>query len=277
MGLMSILHMTLHRWLARAVTAHTKTTIPQYAASLLTFLVSFCGYSLRSRSRKSRYRNTAPGGSGSTQRSKATSWFCGPRRNRNSSKYQQERNFYYLTGFDEPDAILLLDAAAIRPRNSSLCRNESLTEERWTGVKLGPGPEAEKATGFAKVLPTSDFDAALKRASERAKAVYGLKDVEDDIAVSAAGQIANRNCAARKGDSDHDERPQEPRRKRSLRAPWNTKSRPRSNMNSGATEPNGRDFRRSWVPDHSRRFFITTRANDDAGRRRRRGGHRRGV
>src|SRR5437016_6128095 len=28
-------------------------------------------------------------------------------------KFQQEANFYYLTGFDEPDAILVIDASAI--------------------------------------------------------------------------------------------------------------------------------------------------------------------
>src|SRR6266446_3925842 len=31
-------------------------------------------------------------------------------------KYQPERNFYYLTGFDEPNAILLLDAASEPPQ-----------------------------------------------------------------------------------------------------------------------------------------------------------------
>jgi Xaa-Pro aminopeptidase len=97
-------------------------------------------------------------------------------------KYQQERNFYYLTGFDEPNAILLLDAVSEPPQEFFFLPERKPSEERWTGPKLGPGPDAEKATGFAKVLPTSEFDATLKKVLERAKAVYGLKDVESDIA-----------------------------------------------------------------------------------------------
>ena len=98
------------------------------------------------------------------------------------TEYQQERNFYYLTGFDEPNAILLLDAASAPIQEFLFIPERKLAEERWTGQKLGPGPETERATGFAKVLPVSEFDATLKKASERAKAVYGLKEVADDIA-----------------------------------------------------------------------------------------------
>jgi Xaa-Pro aminopeptidase len=98
------------------------------------------------------------------------------------TKYYQERNFYYLTGFDQPDAILLLDAASNPPQEFLFLPERKPAAERWTGPKLGPGPDAEKAIGFAKVLPTSEFDATLKQVSEHAKAVYGLKEVESDIA-----------------------------------------------------------------------------------------------
>ena len=97
-------------------------------------------------------------------------------------KYQQEPNFHYLTGFDEPNAILLLDAASDPPQEFLFLPERKPAEERWTGVKLGPGSEAAKVTGFSKVLPNAEFDAALKKASERARAVYGLKEVQDDLA-----------------------------------------------------------------------------------------------
>src|SRR5262245_44816470 len=60
-------------------------------------------------------------------------------------KYRPEPNFYYLTGFDEPNAILLLDAASQPPQEYLFLPDRKLPEERWTGAKLGPGPEAEKA------------------------------------------------------------------------------------------------------------------------------------
>lgn len=97
-------------------------------------------------------------------------------------EYQQERNFYYLTGFDEPRAILLLDASTDPYQEILFLPERRPSDERWTGAKLGPGAEAEKATGFSTVLATSEFDASLKKAQERAKAVYELKDVERDIA-----------------------------------------------------------------------------------------------
>jgi len=101
---------------------------------------------------------------------------------RELTKYHPEPNFYYLTGFDEPNAILLLDAASDPPQEYLFLPERKPAEERWTGPKLGPGAEAEKATGFAKVLPVSQFDSTLKRVSDRAKSVYNLHDVEADIA-----------------------------------------------------------------------------------------------
>jgi Xaa-Pro aminopeptidase len=110
------------------------------------------------------------------------------------TKYQQEQNFYYLTGIDQPDAILLLDASSDPAKEFLFLPERKPAEEKWTGPKMGPGPEAEKATGFANVLATSDFDPTLKKVSERAKAVLGLKDVEKDLAylrqVKSAGEIA---------------------------------------------------------------------------------------
>jgi len=97
-------------------------------------------------------------------------------------RYYQEPNFYYLTGFDEPNAILLLDASSLPAEEFLFLPERKPSEERWTGEKLGPGPEAEKLTGFAKVLPVSSFDEILKKVSERAKAVYSLNEVADEIA-----------------------------------------------------------------------------------------------
>ena len=66
--------------------------------------------------------------------------------------FRQDDNFYYLTGFSEPNAILLLDAASEPAQEFLFLPERKPSEERWTGPKLGPGADAEKATGFAKVL-----------------------------------------------------------------------------------------------------------------------------
>ena len=74
--------------------------------------------------------------------------------------FRQEDNFYYLSGLTEPGSALLIAPAAesnaekpahpyteilfLPPRN--------LTQEKWTGPKLGPEhPDAPKITGFDRV------------------------------------------------------------------------------------------------------------------------------
>jgi Xaa-Pro aminopeptidase len=74
--------------------------------------------------------------------------------------YRPDDNFYYLTGWPEPGAALLVvsslkakgDAPA-RPYSEILfLPNRNLSEEKWTGPKLGPDdPKAAQLTGVDKV------------------------------------------------------------------------------------------------------------------------------
>lgn len=51
-------------------------------------------------------------------------------------RFRQDSNFYYLTGFNEPDALLVLIAG--RDEQSILFnRPRNLAEEQWTGKRLG--------------------------------------------------------------------------------------------------------------------------------------------
>ena len=76
--------------------------------------------------------------------------------------FHQEPDFYYLTGWTEPGAGLLImpaDAkadskdAASRPYTEILfLPTRNLAEEKWLGPKLGPGDaEVTKITGFERV------------------------------------------------------------------------------------------------------------------------------
>jgi Xaa-Pro aminopeptidase len=74
--------------------------------------------------------------------------------------YRPDDNFYYLTGWSEPGAALLISAAS-EAKDSSPARpyseilflpNRNYSQEKWTGAKLGPeNPEAARITGFQKV------------------------------------------------------------------------------------------------------------------------------
>src|SRR5258708_38325567 len=74
--------------------------------------------------------------------------------------YRPDGNFYYLTGWPEPGAALLVvssreakDNSPARPYSEILfLPNRNSSEERWTGPKLGPeDPKAAQLTGVGRV------------------------------------------------------------------------------------------------------------------------------
>jgi Xaa-Pro aminopeptidase len=57
-------------------------------------------------------------------------------RNRDSHyPYRHDSYFYYLTGFEEPESWLVIDANG---RTTLLCRPRNLEREIWDGIRLGP-------------------------------------------------------------------------------------------------------------------------------------------
>jgi len=77
--------------------------------------------------------------------------------------FHQESDFYYLTGWIEPGAALLIAPAVEAKAEGASARRyteilflpaRNLTEEKWLGPKLGPGdPEVTRITGFDRVEP----------------------------------------------------------------------------------------------------------------------------
>lgn len=83
----------------------------------------------------------------------------------------QEPNFYYLTGWKEPGAILVIspeDEVLFVPR-----RNPE--REKWTGRKAAADDaDIGEVTGFAKVLPSETFESRLPELVTSAPIVYTL-------------------------------------------------------------------------------------------------------
>ena len=104
------------------------------------------------------------------------------------ASFRQESNFYYLTGWNEPGAILLLtpqpkernspayQAVSQMPREILFLPARDKAEERWTGVKTDPYEQglADK-TGFAVVRGTEMFERELSRAATAFGRIYTLK------------------------------------------------------------------------------------------------------
>ncbi len=85
--------------------------------------------------------------------------------------FYQEPNFYYVTGWTEPGAIVLLTADAEILFIPS--RNEAV--ERYTGAKVAADDaNATKVAGFEQVLPLAQFESQFVRALEKNENVLTL-------------------------------------------------------------------------------------------------------
>ena len=87
-----------------------------------------------------------------------------PERTRNRDTfypYRADSYFQYLTGFPEPDAVLVVVAEASGASRSILfCREKNLEREIWDGFRHGP--EGACGTfGFDAAHPFAEFDAVL--------------------------------------------------------------------------------------------------------------------
>ncbi len=70
--------------------------------------------------------------------------------------YRHDSSFYYLTGFIEPDAVLVL-VSSKKPKSILFCRENNLEHKIWDGYRLGP--EAARAElGFDASFAIDEID-----------------------------------------------------------------------------------------------------------------------
>jgi Xaa-Pro aminopeptidase len=81
-------------------------------------------------------------------------------RNRDTSfPYRADSYFHYLTGFPEPEAVLVL-VAGKTPQSILFCRDKDVEKEIWDGFRHGP-EAAREAFGCDAAHSIKDFDAKL--------------------------------------------------------------------------------------------------------------------
>ncbi|AEI75893.1 Xaa-Pro aminopeptidase PepP [Cupriavidus necator N-1] len=103
-------------------------------------------------------------------------------RNRDSDyPYRHDSYFYYLSGFTEPDAVLVLVAGAPgdpadADRSILFCRPKHEEREIWDGFRFGP-EGARAAFGFDEAHSVEEINAALPPLlANRAQIAYPLAD-----------------------------------------------------------------------------------------------------
>ena len=83
-------------------------------------------------------------------------------RNRDSHyPYRPDSHFWWLTGFAEPEAVVVL-VAGRRPRHYLFCREKNLEMEIWDGFRWGP-KEARTVFGFDAAWPIGQLDQRLPK------------------------------------------------------------------------------------------------------------------
>ena len=125
-------------------------------------------------------------------------------RNRDSNyPYRFDSYFYYLTGFKEPEALLVLVAGST-PKSILFCRDKDMEREIWDGFRYGA--EAAKAEfGFDEAYSFNQLDEMLpKLLGNQPKLFYSLgADAGWDVRVT--GWLNQVKAQARVGISTPDD------------------------------------------------------------------------
>jgi len=87
--------------------------------------------------------------------------------------YRHDSSFYYLTGFTEPEAVLVLVAArgGAAPQSLLFCREKHLESEIWDGYRYGP-EAARAAFCFDAAFPIGALDEQMVHHLSNASALY---------------------------------------------------------------------------------------------------------
>ncbi|MBI1790307.1 MAG: aminopeptidase P family protein [Acidobacteria bacterium] len=103
------------------------------------------------------------------------------------SGFFQEPNFYYLTGWSEPGAVLLIDPA----REILFLPKKNPEAERWTGVKASPQDAGIQAlTGFERVMPVEHLERELRKSLDEYGRIHALPGTPQAAKLQAVAPLA---------------------------------------------------------------------------------------
>ncbi|NJN03716.1 MAG: M24 family metallopeptidase [Leptolyngbyaceae cyanobacterium SL_1_1] len=85
--------------------------------------------------------------------------------------FRQESDFYYLTGFNEPDAVAVLAPHHEEHKFVLFVQPKDLAKETWTGYRIGVD-QAKALYAADEVYPISELDEKLVQYVEKAERLY---------------------------------------------------------------------------------------------------------
>ena len=105
--------------------------------------------------------------------------------------FRQNSDLFYLTGFEEPDAVLVLVPGRRQGQVVLFCRERDPEMELWNGYRLGP-EGAVAYLGVDDAFPIDDLDEILPGLIEGTQRIYysmGHDDVFDQRVMGWVNQI----------------------------------------------------------------------------------------
>ncbi|MBI5435856.1 MAG: Xaa-Pro aminopeptidase [Nitrosomonadales bacterium] len=111
--------------------------------------------------------------------------------------YRYDSYFHYLTGFDEPEAVLVLVAgqgASGSPQAILFCREKNMEREIWDGYRHGPDA-AKETFGFDAAFPVAQLDDQLTELMGNQPALFhplGAHAVWDDRILALRARVQEK-------------------------------------------------------------------------------------
>jgi len=112
--------------------------------------------------------------------------------------YRQDSDFWYLTGFPEPQAVLVLVPGRAHGEAILFCRERDPEREGWDGPRHGPEGAVE-AYGFDDAYPIDDLDEILPGLLEGRTRVYYHFGHDTEFDIKLIGWVNRVRALVRSG------------------------------------------------------------------------------
>jgi Xaa-Pro aminopeptidase len=112
--------------------------------------------------------------------------------------YRQDSDLWYLSGFAEPDAVLVLIPGRRHGEALLFCRERDLERESWDGPRIGP-EGAVDALGMDDAYPIDDLDEILPGLLEGRTRVYYHFGRDTDFDLKLIGWLNRVRAQVRMG------------------------------------------------------------------------------
>src|SRR3954468_6217817 len=124
-----------------------------------------------------------------------------PEKTRNSDvlyHYRPDSDFFYLTGFAEPEAVAVLIPGRAQAEYVLFVRDRDPARETWDGRRAGP-EGATRDYGADDAFPISDIDDILPGLMENCSRVYYTMGLHQDFDQRVIGWVNALKSQARRG------------------------------------------------------------------------------